>query len=113
MVRCHNIVAQMPEPLLQVMGDPLCQAASIHEHQRGAMGFDQGGHPVVDVAPNGIGSDRAEFVFRHFDGKIHIATVSTSMMATSLGPPRLSPSSASDAAISRFTKTCEPLPPRK
>ena len=75
-VRCHNIVAQMPEPLLQVMGDPLCQAASIHEHQRGAMGFDQVWPPGRRRRSKRHCSDRAEFVFRHLDGKIHIATVS-------------------------------------
>ena len=71
-VRQDGVFAQA---LGQMMGHALRQAARIDEDQGGAVGADQLGGAVVDLAPHLVGGHGAELVARHFDGQLHGAAM--------------------------------------
>ncbi len=51
-----------------MVGDALREAACVHEDEGGAIGADEIGRSVVDLAPHLVGSHGAEFVARYLDG---------------------------------------------
>src|SRR5579872_4403067 len=55
------------------MRQTLGQAARAHEDERRPMLADMLRETVVDLAPHLVARNRAEFVSRHFDRKLHLA----------------------------------------
>ncbi len=71
-VRRDRILA---DPFRQVAGHPLRQPAGIHEHQRGLVGLDQLGQPVVDLAPHLARHHRLQRRAGQLEGEIELAAV--------------------------------------
>ena len=69
----HEVLAQS---FGQVMGDAFRQSPGVDEHQGGAMCLDQLGETIIDVRPNGIGRDRAEFIPGRFNSQVHFPALS-------------------------------------
>jgi len=67
--------ASLTEPLLQLVGHPLDQAAGVDEDDGGALGPRVGGDAVVDLGPELVGRDRPQLLVCHLDGEREVATV--------------------------------------
>src|SRR5215469_9712747 len=72
MMRHHRPFA---ETFDEVVRHAFGQASRAHEDQRGPMFADELSEPVIDLAPHLVAGNRPELVARHFDRKIHLATV--------------------------------------
>src|SRR5512132_3856190 len=68
MMRRYLVV---PQALSQMMRDPLGQSPSIDKDQGRAMGLREFGQPIVDILPDGVRRNAAEFVLGNFYPKIH------------------------------------------
>ena len=63
----HRLFA---EPFGELMGDQLRQPPGVDEDDGRAVGADEIGDAVVDLAPHLVGGDHAELVLRHLHGEV-------------------------------------------
>ncbi len=65
----------LPEPLAQLVRDPLGHPPGVHEHQRRAVLLHVPGDQVEDLGHLLPGSDRAELVTGQLQGQVEVAAV--------------------------------------
>ena len=65
----------LPQALREVMRDPLCEPARVHENQRRAMRQNQVREPVVSLRPHFVTRHRSEFIFRNFNREIQFSAM--------------------------------------
>jgi hypothetical protein len=61
------------QALAQVHGQPLDQAAGVHEHDGGSVRARQRGQAVVDLRPLLVGAHRPQLVLQHLDAQVQVA----------------------------------------